>query len=77
MAMQKVIDAAALANNVCSWLIKYVKAKHNLPNYDKAVTFTKSLNYIDHNADVTETGRLLFEFSQFNGDYLSKKPKSF
>ena len=20
-----------------SWLIKYVKAKHNLPNYDKAV----------------------------------------
>ena len=66
MAMQKVIDDAASDNDVCSWLIKYVKAKHNLPNYDKAVRFTKSLNYIDHNADVTETGRLLFEFSQFN-----------
>ena len=72
--MQKVIDDAALANNVCSWLIKYVKAKHNLPNYDKAVTFTKSLNYIDHNADVTETGRLLFEFSQFNGDFSNCGP---
>ena len=54
------------------WLIKYVKAKHNLPNYDKAVRFAKSVNYIDENADVTETGRLLFEFSQFNGDHLSK-----
>ena len=40
-----------------SWLIKYVKAKHNLPNYDKAVRFAKSVNYIDENADVTETGR--------------------
>jgi hypothetical protein len=58
-----------------SWLIKYVKAKHNLPNYDKALRFAKSVNYIDENADVTETGRLLFEFSQFNGDYLSKDQK--
>ncbi|NCZ65167.1 MAG: hypothetical protein EBY64_01880 [Rhodobacteraceae bacterium] len=46
-----------------SWLIKYVKAKHNLPNYDKELRFAKSVNYIDENADVTETGRLLFEFS--------------
>ena len=77
MAMQKVIDDAALANNVCSWLIKYVKAKHNLPNYDKAVKFSKNINYIDENNNITETGRSLFEFSQFNGDHLSKKQKSF
>ena len=55
-----------------SWFIKYVKAKHNLPNYDKAVRFAKSVNYIDENADVTETGRLLFEFSHFNGDSCQK-----
>ena len=46
-----------------------------ITNYDKAIDFAKSVNYIDENADVTETGRLLFEFSQFNGDYLSKDQK--
>ena len=59
-----------------SWLVKYVKAKHDLPNYEKAVSFAKSVNYIDENADVTETGRLLFEFSHFNGDHLSKSQKT-
>ena len=46
-----------------SWLIKYVKSKHNLPNHDKAVRFAESVKYIDENADVTETEHLLFEFS--------------
>ena len=59
-----------------SWLIKYVKTKHNLPNYNKAVSFAKSVNYIDENANVTETKRLLFEFSQFNKDHLSKEQTS-
>jgi hypothetical protein len=56
--------------------VKYVKAKHDLPNYDKAVSFAKSVNYVDENAEVTETGRLLFEFSHFNGDHLSKSQKT-
>ena len=77
MALQKVINGAVSAHDVCSWLIKYVKARHHLPNYDKAVRFAKSINYIDENADVTDAGRLLFEFSQFNGDHLSKIQKSF
>ena len=75
--MQNVLDGAVTDHDACSWLVKYVKTKHNLPNYDKAVRFAKSVNYIDENADVTETGRLLFEFSQFNGDHLSKKQKPF
>ena len=59
-----------------SWLIQYVKAKHGLPNYDNAVRFARSVDYINENTDVTETGRLLFEFGHFNGDHLSKSQKA-
>ena len=57
---------------VRSWLIKYVKSKHNLPDYDKAVRLAESVKYINEKADVTETGHSLFELSQFNGDRLQK-----
>jgi ribosomal protein S17 len=77
MAMQNGFDGAVTDHDACSWLVKYVKTKHNLPNYDKAVKFSKNINYIDENNNITETGRSLFEFSQFNGDHLSKKQKLF
>jgi hypothetical protein len=53
MAMQNGFDGAVTDHDACSWLVKYVKTKHNLPNYDKAVKFSKNINYIDENNNIT------------------------
>ena len=49
------------------WILRYVEMRHDLNDPKEALRLAQSANYLDQNADVTDTGKLLFEFGKFEG----------
>ena len=51
------------------WILRYIEMRHDLNDPNEALRLAQTADYLDQNANVTETGKLLFEFGMFSGEY--------
>ena len=49
------------------WILRYIEMRHDLNDPQEVLRLAQSANYLDQNANVTDTGKLLFEFGKFEG----------
>ena len=49
------------------WILRYIEMRHDLNDPKEVLRLAQSADYLDQNANVTDTGKLLFEFGKFDG----------
>ena len=49
------------------WILRYIEMRNDLNDPQEVLRLAQSANYLDQNANVTDTGKLLFEFGKFEG----------
>ena len=49
------------------WILRYIEMRYDLNDPNEVLLIAQSADYLDQNANVTATGKLLFEFGKFNG----------
>jgi hypothetical protein len=49
------------------WILRYIEMRHDLNDPKEILRLAQSADYLDQNANVTDTGKLLFEFGKFDG----------
>ena len=49
------------------WILRYIEMRHDLNDAKEILRIAQTAGYLDQNADVTDTGKLLFEFGKFEG----------
>ena len=49
------------------WILRYVELRHDLNDPKEVMRLAQSADYLDRNANVTDTGKLLCEFGKFEG----------
>ena len=49
------------------WILRYIEMRYDLNDPNEVLRIAQSADYLDQNANVTATGKLLFEFGKFNG----------
>jgi len=55
------------------WILRYIEMRHDLNDPKEILRLAQSANYLDQNANVTDTGKLLFEFGKFDGIHKNKQ----
>ena len=51
------------------WILRYIEMRHDLNDPKEVLRLAQSADYLDQNANVTDTGKLLFEFINHSGDW--------
>ena len=54
-------------------ILRYIEMRHDLNDPNAVMRLAQSADYLDHNAIVTDTGKLLFEFGKFDGTHQASK----
>ena len=49
-------------NTARGWILRYIEIRHDLNDPDEVLLLAQTADYLDKNTNVTETGKLLFEF---------------
>ena len=55
------------------WILRYIEMRHDLNDPTEVLRLAQSADYLDQNAKVTDTGKLLFEFGKFDGTHKASK----
>ena len=55
------------------WILRYIEMRHDLNDPTEVLRLAQSADYLDQNANVTDTGKLLFEFGKFDGMHKASK----
>ena len=55
------------------WILRYIEMRYDLNDPNEILLIAQSADYLDQNANVTATGKLLFEFSKFEGVYKNEQ----
>ena len=54
-------------------ILRYIEMRHDLNDPNEVMRLAQSADYLDQNANVTDTGKLLFEFGKFGGTHQASK----
>ena len=54
-------------------ILRYIEMRHDLNDPNEVMRLAQSADYLDQNANVTDTGKLLFEFGKFDGTHQASK----
>ena len=60
-------------NTARDWILRYIEMRHDLNDPNEVMRLAQSADYLDQNANVTDTGKLLFEFGKFDGTHQASK----
>ena len=63
-------------NTARDWILRYIEMRHDLNDPNEVMRLAQSADYLDQNANVTDTGKLLFEFGKFDGTHQASKYKA-
>ena len=55
------------------WILRYIEMRPDLNDPKEVLRLAQSADYLDQNANVTDTGKLLFEFGKFDGMHKASK----
>ena len=55
------------------WILRYIEMRHDLNDPKEVLRLAQSADYLDQNANVTDTGKLLFDFGEFDGMHKASK----
>lgn len=54
-------------------ILRYIEMRHDLNDPNEVMRLAQSADYLDQNANVTDTGKLLFDFGKFDGTHQASK----
>ena len=55
------------------WILRYIEMRYDLNDPNEVLRLAQSADYLDQNANVTDTGKLLFECGKFDGMHKASK----
>ena len=60
-------------NTARDWILRYIEMRHDLNDPNEVMRLAQSADYLDQNANVNDTGKLLFDFGKFDGMHQASK----